>query len=66
MRINRPDRIGKTTTIAKLAKRHIAKYGPESVGIISTDYFDITAKNQILYYGNLMAWMWSMLIMLMN
>ena len=49
-----PTGIGKTTTIAKLAKRFISKHGPASLGLISTDYHDIASKNQLIYYSNLL------------
>lgn len=48
-----PTGIGKTTTILKLAKRHIAKYGAHSLGIITTDYHDYSGKNLLLHYQNL-------------
>lgn len=48
-----PTGIGKTTTILKLAKRYLAKYGPESLAIITTDYTDISGKNLLLHYKNL-------------
>ena len=47
-----PTGIGKTTTILKLAKRYISKYGSESLGIITTDYHDISGKNLLLHYQN--------------
>ncbi len=48
-----PTGVGKTTTITKLAKRYIARYGADSLGLITTDCNDIGAKNQLLYYSNL-------------
>lgn len=47
-----PTGVGKTTTITKLANRYIKKYNRESVGLITTDYQDITIKNQLVYYSN--------------
>lgn len=47
-----PTGVGKTTTIAKLAKRYAARYGTESIGLITTDYQDTTVKNQLIYYSN--------------
>jgi flagellar biosynthesis protein FlhF len=49
-----PTGVGKTTTIAKLAKRYIAKYGSRSVGLITTDYCDIASKNQLSYYSHVL------------
>jgi flagellar biosynthesis protein FlhF len=49
-----PTGIGKTTTIAKLAKRFISKYGPAALGLITTDYHDIASKNQLVYYSHLL------------
>lgn len=44
-----PTGVGKTTTIAKLAKRYVAKYGADSIGIITTDYHDVAEKNRLFY-----------------
>lgn len=49
-----PTGIGKSTTIAKLAKRFISRYGNESLGIISTDFQRIINKNQFQYFGSLL------------
>lgn len=43
---------GKTTSVIKLAKRYIELYGPDSVGVISTDYRDIAGLNQLSFYMN--------------
>ncbi|VVC77116.1 Flagellar biosynthesis protein FlhF [Aquicella siphonis] len=48
-----PTGIGKTTTILKLAKRYLSKYGSDSLGIITTDYHDISGKNLLLHYQNI-------------
>jgi flagellar biosynthesis protein FlhF len=48
-----PTGVGKTTTIAKIAKRYIKKYGNHSLGFITTDYLDVTAKNHLAHYANL-------------
>lgn len=48
-----PTGIGKTTTILKLAKRHISKHGADTLGIITTDYSEIAEKNLIPYYKNI-------------
>lgn len=49
-----PTGVGKTTTIAKLAKRHAAKYGADSVGFITTDYHDIANRSQLSYYSQML------------
>lgn len=48
-----PTGIGKTTTIAKMAKRFIDKFGNQGLGLITTDYNDIICKNQLYYYSQL-------------
>ncbi len=45
-----PTGVGKTTTIVKLAMRHVQRYGAESIGIITTDQGDMTIKNMLTYY----------------
>lgn len=47
-----PTGVGKTTTIAKLANRYVAKYGRESIGIIATDFDEVSIKNQLIYYAH--------------
>jgi flagellar biosynthesis protein FlhF len=49
-----PTGVGKSTTIAKLAKRFVARYGHEALGIISTDFQRIITKNQFYYFGRLL------------
>jgi flagellar biosynthesis protein FlhF len=49
-----PTGVGKSTTIAKLAKRFISRYGSEALGIISTDFQRIINKNQFQYFGSLL------------
>jgi flagellar biosynthesis protein FlhF len=49
-----PTGVGKTTTIAKLAKRYISRYGEKSLGFITTDYSDLVGKNQLVYYSKLL------------
>jgi flagellar biosynthesis protein FlhF len=48
-----PTGSGKTTTIAKLAKRYMNRYGSESIGFIATDRHDVMTKHQLLYYSNI-------------
>lgn len=49
-----PTGIGKSTSIAKIAKRFISKYGAKKLGIISTDFQRIITKNQFHYFGKLL------------
>ena len=46
-----PTGIGKTTTIAKLTKRYISRYGTNSIGLITIDCKDITSKNHLMHYS---------------
>ena len=48
-----PTGSGKTTTIAKLAKRYISRYGRDSIGLIAADYDDVLTKHQLLHYSEL-------------
>jgi flagellar biosynthesis protein FlhF len=49
-----PTGVGKSTTVAKLARRFISRYGSEALGIISTDFQRIINKNQFQYFGSLL------------
>jgi len=42
---------GKTTTLAKLAARHVQNHGRQSVALIGTDDFRVGAHDQLLHYG---------------
>lgn len=46
-----PTGIGKTTTIIKMAKRYISQFGSNSIGLITIDYKDVAAKNQLYRYS---------------
>lgn len=48
-----PTGVGKTTTIMKLVKRYLAKADVKSLGLITTDYNDIAARNQLLNFSRL-------------
>jgi flagellar biosynthesis protein FlhF len=48
-----PTGIGKTTSVLKLAKRHIIEHGADTLGIITTDYNEISEKNLLPYYKNI-------------
>jgi len=42
---------GKTTTLAKLAARHVQKHGRQSVALIGTDDYRVGAHDQLMHYG---------------
>jgi flagellar biosynthesis protein FlhF len=46
-----PTGIGKTTTIAKLTKRHISRFGTKNIGLITLDSKEASAKNHLLHYS---------------
>lgn len=48
-----PTGVGKTTTIAKIAKRFLRTHSAEKLGLITTDLEDQHVKNQLLHYSNL-------------
>lgn len=50
-----PTGVGKTTTIAKLAARAALQYGPESVGLVTTDTYRVAAREQLETYGQIMG-----------
>jgi flagellar biosynthesis protein FlhF len=49
-----PTGVGKTTTIAKLAARFIIKHGIDSIALISTDNYRITAQEQLSTFGRIL------------
>ncbi len=50
-----PAGAGKTTTIAKLAARFIIKHGVDSVALISTDNYRISAQQQLASFARLLG-----------
>jgi flagellar biosynthesis protein FlhF len=46
-----PSGVGKTATVAKLAKQFIYANRTKKVGLITSDYCDIASKNQLSYYS---------------
>lgn len=46
--------VGKTTTIAKLAARHVIKHGVDSVALISTDNYRISSQEQLATFGRIL------------
>ncbi|EJO31116.1 flagellar biosynthesis protein FlhF [Achromobacter marplatensis] len=50
-----PTGVGKTTTLAKLAARCVAREGRDQVAMLTTDLFRIGALEQLQIYGRLMG-----------
>jgi flagellar biosynthesis protein FlhF len=50
-----PTGVGKTTTIAKLAARAALEYGPDSIGLVTTDTFRVAAREQLDTYGQIIG-----------
>lgn len=50
-----PTGVGKTTTIAKLAARFIARHGAQQVALVTTDHYRIGAYEQLATYGKIMG-----------
>ncbi|MGX5201420.1 flagellar biosynthesis protein FlhF [Aliikangiella sp. IMCC44632] len=49
-----PTGVGKTTTIAKLAARYVIKHGANSVALITTDNYRISAQEQLATFGKIL------------
>jgi flagellar biosynthesis protein FlhF len=50
-----PTGAGKTTSIAKIAARFVIKHGTDSVGLISTDNYRISAQQQLASFARLLS-----------
>jgi flagellar biosynthesis protein FlhG len=50
-----PTGVGKTTSIAKLAARAAVQFGPEAVGLVTTDTFRVAAREQLETFGQIMG-----------
>jgi len=50
-----PAGAGKTTTIAKIAARFVIKHGVDSVGLISTDNYRISAQQQLSNFSRILG-----------
>ena len=50
-----PCGVGKTTTIAKLAARHVQRFGRNSVALVTTDAYRIGAYKQLQAYGQILG-----------
>lgn len=45
---------GKTTTLGKLAARHVLKHGSDSVALITTDRYRVAAHEQLFVFGRIL------------
>lgn len=50
-----PTGVGKTTTLAKLAVRHVLAHGPEGLALVTTDNYRLAAHEQISSLGRLLG-----------
>ncbi|MEJ2059509.1 MAG: flagellar biosynthesis protein FlhF [Gammaproteobacteria bacterium] len=50
-----PTGVGKTTTLAKLAARHIIHHGRKQIALVSMDDYRIGAQSQLATYGQLLG-----------
>ncbi|MEE9331363.1 MAG: flagellar biosynthesis protein FlhF [Methylophilaceae bacterium] len=50
-----PTGVGKTTTTAKLAARHVMKHGTDKIGLITTDSYRIGGHEQLRIYGKILG-----------
>lgn len=50
-----PSGVGKTTTVAKLAARHVQAYGRHSLALVTTDAYRIGAYRQLQTYGQILG-----------
>lgn len=50
-----PSGVGKTTTLAKLAARHVQSYGRHSAALVTTDAYRIGAHRQLQTYGQVLG-----------
>ena len=50
-----PTGSGKTTTIGKLAARHVLKHGAKSIALVTTDRYRIASHEQLLALGRILG-----------
>lgn len=50
-----PTGAGKSTTIAKLATRHVLQHGPDSIALVTTDGFRLAAHEQLRTVGRILG-----------
>ena len=49
-----PTGSGKTTTIGKLAARHVLRHGSDSLALVTTDRYRVAAHEQLLVFGRIL------------
>lgn len=49
-----PAGVGKTTTIAKLAVRHVLEHGPEDIALVTTDSYRLAGHEQLSTLGRIL------------
>jgi flagellar biosynthesis protein FlhF len=47
--------VGKTTTIGKLATRHVLEHGADSVALVTTDSYRVAAHEQLRTFGRILG-----------
>jgi len=50
-----PTGVGKTTTTAKIAARHVLRHGPRSVALITVDTYRLGAHDQLRAFGRILG-----------
>jgi flagellar biosynthesis protein FlhF len=50
-----PTGVGKTTTTAKIAARHVLQHGPQSVALITVDTYRLGAHDQLRAFGRILG-----------
>jgi len=50
-----PTGVGKTTTTAKIAARHVLQHGPRSVALITVDTYRLGAHDQLRAFGRILG-----------
>jgi flagellar biosynthesis protein FlhF len=50
-----PTGVGKTTTTAKIAARHVLEHGPQSVTLITVDTYRLGAHDQLRAFGRILG-----------
>jgi flagellar biosynthesis protein FlhF len=50
-----PTGVGKTTTIAKIAARHVMRHGPDDMALVCADAYRIGAREHLEAFGNIIG-----------
>jgi flagellar biosynthesis protein FlhF len=50
-----PTGVGKTTTIAKIAARHVMRHGPDDIALVCADAYRIGAREHLEAFGNIIG-----------